>query len=676
MGEGAPIAARPPERLGRVTVLSPGGTAKERFLRSLQGPIEDRASVPSLPDAGADDFESAYLGWEMARSAPGLAPDEKRAIGALAAACVVAMRAGSTRVPVDETRLRVALAPLRATDAVPVAHAILARVRSGTATDPVRAVVGRVGERKPLVLDGEWLYPERMRVLEERFCARVRARLLAAASVRDARSVGRAIAAVSAGPPALTEEQKRAVREALGAPLALVTGGPGTGKTTIVVALLRALAWLGEPMDAVAIAAPTGKAAQRLRDAIADGLAKTPVDFVEAGLRVIAPTPQTLHRLLGWSPERGRFARHENDPLPHRVVVVDEASMVDLAMMDRLLCALSDHARLVLLGDADQLPSVEAGAVFRDLCAALRAVRLSTNLRVGRDPNARRIVAAAHAVNAGKLDAQFDDSVATRRSVGEVAFEGVEHLAAPWSSVGPALLDRWWNERIASMDDFAHRIARTYRLEAGAFDEREGAELRALFDHYARARLLCATRIRAIPTSAEAINDQLLARFRDSSPRAWRAHRSSALGPGVPIVVERNDYEHQLFNGDQGIVVRVELGGHTAGGTGGENTGAALMAVFRQGEGYQAFPIETLSHIAPSLATTVHKAQGSEFDDLVLILPEADMPLLTRELLYTGMTRARRSILLIGARDLLGRAVSRSIERHTGVAENLRISAR
>ena len=158
------------------------------------------------------------------------------------------------------------------------------------------------------------------------------------------------------GPPPLTAEQKRAVRESLARPLGLVTGGPGTGKTTIVVAILRALAWAGVPMAQVAIAAPTGKAAQRLEESLGAGLSRAARDMADAALVSIAPSAQTIHRLLGWSPSAGRFSRHENDPLPSRVVIVDEASMIDLALMDRLFRALKPDARVVLLGDADQLP--------------------------------------------------------------------------------------------------------------------------------------------------------------------------------------------------------------------------------------------------------------------------------------------------------------------------------
>jgi exodeoxyribonuclease V alpha subunit len=638
-----------------VSGLSPGGTARSRFLVA-RGLADDGPRSVVWQPADPELQEPAYLGWEIGRCAPDLDRGARHAVELLAASCVEAMHAGSTRVPTD-MRLRLALAAVGAEDSLPAVRAVLERARTG---DPaVTVVLGPPGARTPLVFDGEWVYAERMRVLEERFCARVGGRVERRLPSHDGK-VTKVLRAVADGPPALTDEQKRAVRKALTSPFALVTGGPGTGKTTIVVALLRALSWTGVTMEAIAIAAPTGKAAQRLQEALASGLAAAARDMAEAALSTIPPEPQTLHRLLGWSPSTGRFARHENDPLPHRVVVVDEASMIDLAAMDRLLRALRPDARLVLLGDADQLPSVEAGAVFRDLCAALGAERLTVNLRVASDPSAQRIVDAARAVNAGRVDSHFTAAVTTRRTAEELCFEGVEHLAAPWTETGEALLERWWSARVASLEGFAERVSRPLRMRDGQLEESDQHELRALFEHYGRARLLCATRGRAFETGAEAINDALLARLRGGArPRRWRAVE---LAPGTPVLFERNDYERRLFNGDQGLVVRVDTG---------DGSGARPTAVFPRRGGFVAFPVDSLTDLVPAFAMTVHKAQGSEFDHVGLVLPEADMPLLTRELVYTAMTRARRSVVLVGELDLLVRTVSRAIERHSGVAERL-----
>jgi exodeoxyribonuclease V alpha subunit len=645
-----------------VSALVPTGTARERFLGARGEDHGHTASLTTRPAEAEwaaldpEQREPAYLGWEIARCAARLDPAARRAVEALAAACVAAMRAGSTRVPLDG-RLGAALAAAGVEATLAAARSVIERARAGDAE--VRLVVGGPGDRTPLLVEGDWLYAERMRVLEERFCERVRGRVERAPS-HDAKKVAKALKAVADGPPALTDEQKRAVKAALTAPLALVTGGPGTGKTTIVVALLRALWWTGVPMESVAIAAPTGKAAQRLKQSIAQGLGQAPRDMAEATLASIAPEPQTIHRLLGWSPTRGRFARHENDPLPHRVVLVDEASMIDLAAMDRLLRALKEDARLVLLGDSDQLPSVEAGAVFRDLCASLGAARLTTNLRVARDPGGQRIVEAAAAVNAGAVDASFHAAVTPRRAVSELAFEGVEHLDGGWERHGDELLDAWWRMRVASLPDFGLRAGQTFRLVNGELQESDVAEVRAILDHHARARLLCATRVRGFPTGAEAINDWLLARLRGGSrPRRWRRLELEA---GTPVVFERNDYDRQLFNGDQGLVLRVATGG---------DVDDELVAAFPRGDGFVTFPLDALPDLAPAFAMTVHKAQGSEFDHVGLVLPDGDMPLLTRELVYTAMTRARRSVVLAGPSDLLARAVSRTLERHCGVAERL-----
>ena len=628
-----------------MSVLSPFGTARIRFER---GPVANDA-----PALDVEQAELAFLGAEVARLAQGLPRDDQRVLADVAAAALTAVRAGSTRVPVASLGSGAAL---------------VERARKHDDGDPVTAVIGRAGDRTPLVIEGEWLYVERMRLLEERFCALVRERL--ASPVRDAqadaRAATRALKAVADGPPALTEEQKRAVRAALTTPFALVTGGPGTGKTTIVLALLRALAWTGLPLDAIAVAAPTGKAAHRLQQSIVAGLAATRGDISDAALRSGAPTPQTVHRLLGWSPTTGRFARHENDPLPQRVVIVDEASMIDLALMDRLLRALRPDARLVLLGDADQLPSIEAGAVFRDLCHALGGVRLTTNLRVANDADARRILGAAEAINSGVVGDAWRAVVSTRDSVSALSLTGVEHLAARWTDVADDLLDRWWKDRITASGDFDRLASQVFHVADGRVDPAEAPDARALFELHARARILCATRVRGIATSTETIDDALLARLRGASrSRRWRAEQ---LAAGAPVLVERNDYERGLFNGDQGIVLRIAEGGGAP----------ELAAAFPRGDQFEVFPLDTLPDVAPAFALTVHKAQGSEFDHVALVLPETDMPLLTRELLYTAVTRARRSVLLVGAppardgtAELLARAVARTLERHSGIAERL-----
>jgi exodeoxyribonuclease V alpha subunit len=370
------------------------------------------------------------------------------------------------------------------------------------------------------------------------------------------------------------------------------------------------------------------------------------------------PEPQTLHRLLGWSPARGRFLRHENDRLPHKVVVVDEASMIDLLLMDRLFRALADDARLVLIGDADQLPSVEAGAVFRDLCAGLGAARLTKNLRVAADPSAHRIVALSKVVNAGVGDDRLR-SVVTPTAAGALTFAGVEHVQAPFGAAGDAFLERWWAERVAS-PAFDRAASRVYVEDGGSVREEDRADLRALHEHLGSARILCATRVQGHPACADEINRRLLARL--AAGTASRATRRGPHVPGTPVLIQRNDYERRLFNGDQGVVVKVDRGRGDA---------PELMAAFARGKGFELWPVDDLPDLGVAFAMTVHKAQGSEVEHVALVLPDADIPLLTRELVYTAVTRARRSVALVGPYELLARAVSRSVERHSGIAEAL-----
>jgi exodeoxyribonuclease V alpha subunit len=615
-----------------------------------------------------DALEPAYLGWEVARCARGLDARSREALAAMAAACVVAIQSGSTRIPVGEAHIGAALESAGRGGERSAALSLLARARQADRADPVCSIIGHPGDRCPLVLEGEWLSTERMWKLERRFCERV---LVRAGNGRKPQppgflpdgALGRALTAVAEGPPRLTPEQKRAVKQALSAPLGLVTGGPGTGKTTIVVALLRALAWSGLPMATLAIAAPTGKAAQRLQEAISAGLALAARDIADNALASLVPPPQTIHRLLGWSPATGRFSRHENDPLPCRFVIVDEASMVDLALMDRLLRALKPEARLVLLGDADQLPSIEAGAVFRDLCAALGAARLSANLRVSSERGGEGILEVARAVNAGSVEGVVAGLGAPRRSAREVAFEGIEHLAGGWSDVGDSLLEHWWLAQAPRLEALSAHVSRTYRLLDGRFDEDASPALNALLAHHQRGRFLCATRMKGLATSADSINRQVLERWRSKLPRMIRYGRSSRLCPGAPVMVERNDYERGLFNGDLGVVVQGEEGGN-----------AGLFVAFRRRGDWAAFPLESLAEMAPAFAVTVHKAQGSEHEQVVAVLPDVDMPILTREWLYTALTRARRSVLIVGTQALLTCAVTRRVERYSGLREKLVVS--
>jgi exodeoxyribonuclease V alpha subunit len=533
------------------------------------------------------------------------------------------------------------------------------------------------------VLEGDRLYQQNILWYEDRLVAALRARA-GRPSGRDATQIDRAVSAiVTTSTPAPSTEQTEAVRFALGRRLAAIAGGPGTGKTTVALTLVRALARLGVAPTAIALAAPTGKAANRLEESILLGLARAPARSSEdEALSDALPGAQTLHRLLGYSPHSGRFNHHGNNRLAHAAVVIDESSMIDLFIMERLLAALRDDACLILLGDADQLPSVGTGVVFKDLADRKRgpasvSIRLTQSHRV--DPARRagsRILEVAARVRAGDA-AGAATSMAARESLADaqahIDADGVALIAPTNPGNSPALagfLDAWHRMRVATHPAPADLRGATLALSQGVFSPTDLDRLRAAYAHHRAHRLLCVTRGR--PTGAAAANARLHACFAmgaGGDPNGVTAGieptgATAAFLPGEPIMMGRNDYDRGLWNGDQGLVARVSEAGRTP----------RLMAVF-PGAGENAFSAWDIENLGDAIelafALTVHKAQGSEFDDVALILPEAPVPLLTRELLYTALTRSRRAVFVYGGADVFAAGVARPLSRVSGVAAKL-----
>jgi exodeoxyribonuclease V alpha subunit len=248
--------------------------------------------------------------------------------------------------------------------------------------------------------------------------------------------------------------------------LTAISGGPGTGKTSVVVSILRVLARLGVDLESVALAAPTGKAAKRMEESVQKGLLAIPNrSEVDEEILECLPEARTLHRLLGYSPKMGGFRHHENNPLANEIVIIDEASMIDLGLMDRLLRAVPMDARLILLGDADQLPSVDAGAVFRDLLPPKEGVPdddprrdasvvLSESYRMDLSDSAgRNILKVAAKINAGQAESLFDpnapqdETITERPSVDELTFHGAELLAeGNKTQKKNTFLERWFTD--------------------------------------------------------------------------------------------------------------------------------------------------------------------------------------------------------------------------------------
>ncbi len=425
--------------------------------------------------------------------------------------------------------------------------------------------------------------------------------------------------------PSGYDEQRAAARAAATQWTTVLTGGPGTGKTTTVAGLLALLAEQSPTPLRIALSAPTGKAAARLQEAVATATeALAPADRERLG----PLGAQTLHRLLGWRPGSStRFRHHRGNRLPHDVVVVDESSMVSLTMMARLVEAVRGDARLLLVGDPDQLASVEAGAVLADLVSGLDArapgavAALRTSHRFG-----ARIGALAEALRIGDADRVLD-----LLRAGDPEIE----LVDPEDATGTATVRRVVLE---------HALAIRSAALAGDAD---GA-VAALDRH----RLLCAHR--AGPYGVEHWNREV-ERWLGDATGTQVAH-----GPpwyvGRPLLVTANDYGLGLFNGDTGVVVA---------------EGDGLRAVVAGVGPHHSFATSRLSEVQTMHAMTVHKSQGSQAEAVTVLLPPEDSPLLTRELFYTAVTRAQSVVRVVATEAAVRAAVSTRAQRATGLRRRL-----
>ncbi len=426
------------------------------------------------------------------------------------------------------------------------------------------------------------------------------------------------------------EEQRSAAEIVLSQAVTVLTGGPGTGKTTTVA---RLLALLAEQADLpggvglrIAMAAPTGKAAARLTEAVAAEVARldSPDRKRLAGLEAT-----TLHRLLGSRPDTSvRFRHHRGNRLPHDVIVVDETSMVSLTMMARLLEAVRPDARLILVGDPDQLASVEAGAVLADLVDGLseredtRVATLLSSHRFGES-----IGALADAIRVGDAD----------RVIG-VLRAGGGHID-------------WIDDEDPTDRLRAILVAPALRVREAAVLGADAVALEALDGH----RLLCAHR--RGPFGVEHWNRQVHRWLTEESGLpAW-----SEWYAGRPLLVTANDYGLRLYNGDTGVVVARQAG---------------LRAVISGAAGPLEFATSRLSDVETMYAMTIHKSQGSQADEVTVLLPPEDSRLLTRELFYTAVTRAKTKVRVVGSQAAVRAAIGRRAVRASGLRQRLKAGVR
>ena len=449
--------------------------------------------------------------------------------------------------------------------------------------------------------------------------------------------------------------QKVAAAVALTRRISVISGGPGTGKTTTVARLLAALIQTTrQPRCRIRLAAPTGKAAARLTESLGEALRRLPLTDEQ---KALLPTEaSTLHRLLGAQPGSQRMRYHAGNPLHLDVLVVDEASMIDLPMMARLIDALPEHGRVIFLGDRDQLASVEAGAVLGDICAWVNA-----GYTAGRAAQLERLT--GHPVPAGESDvagALRDSLCLLQKSYRFGSHSGIGSLARAVNNG-----DRHGIRatlRQAFEDIVLHPLSTTEEYEVMLKQSQEGygrylqllrerAEPEALIAAFGEFQLLCA--LRDGPYGVSGVNEQLEQML--NRRRAITLPRHSRWYEGRPVMISRNDSALGLFNGDIGIALE---------------RGEGLRVWFPMPDGsIKSVQPSRLPEHDTAWAMTVHKSQGSEFDHAALILPAKIVPLVTRELVYTAITRAKQRLSIYADEQVLTQSIVARTERRSGLAD-------
>lgn len=554
----------------------------------------------------------------------------------------------------------------------------LATVRSTVSTDDEGVDVGAlpwpdgdwaatmatsalVGEGLPLRLEGTRLYLDRYWAAECQVAADLLALAAASAAAVDETVLAEGLARLfpEGEDPDL---QRLAAASAVLRGVSVIAGGPGTGKTTTVARVLALLedqaTSAGSRPPLVALAAPTGKAAVRLNEAVAEEAGRLPIRDDQRG-RLAELRGQTLHRLLGWSPNRTRFRHDRRNRLAHDVVVVDETSMVSLTHMARLVEAVRPDGRLILLGDPEQLASVEAGAVLGDLVGPatgglqMRADARETLARVTAQqvpatepasdtPIGDGIVVLRRVHRFGVGIAELADAVRRGDAEATLGVLSAGHDDVIWLPVGAAA----GPEMLTPVSAAAVKAGRAVWEAAGAGAAEEALEALGSF------RLLCAHR--RGPEGAATWNQRI---------EGWLEVEVEGFGAegrwytGRPLLVTVNDYSLRLYNGDTGVVVAGE--------------GGRPQAVFERGEEVVAVSPARLASVETVYAMTIHKSQGSQFATVAVLLPEIGSPILTRELLYTAVTRGQDRVMVVASEEAIVGAVRRPIARASGLRQRL-----
>jgi len=498
-------------------------------------------------------------------------------------------------------------------------------------------LVGHPGEFTPLVLtESGLLYLYRYWQDEQRVASLIKQRLKPV-MISDKAQLLQDFTSWTNTQPGL-DWQKVAVLMALTRQFCVISGGPGTGKTTIVLKLLQLLLNQDKTMR-IALAAPTGKAAARLQQAIGNK------EQSQTGVNLEA---KTLHRLLGITANHEQGQYNAKRPLAIDVLIVDEASMVDISMMAKLLKALPQSARLILLGDSQQLASVESGAVLANLCRDDVAFSPAFSAQVvevigDKLPNEAASSLLMDSVVILQHSYRFDGQSLIGQMAQAVQTGNEDQFIGVLATADETI---WWQQ----MDQMSIqlRVMSLYQAFFKAVQNQQNA--RVCLELFEQSRVLCA--LKRGPESVDSVNYLV---ERALAKQAWRTHQG--FYHGRPIMVTQNDYRQSLFNGDMGLILHDDQG--------------ELAACFIDNDALRWIALNRLPAHETAYAMTVHKSQGSEFDKVCIVLPENSTPLLTRELLYTAITRAKKQVSLIATEPMLRQAVITQHQREMGLRMEL-----
>jgi len=520
-------------------------------------------------------------------------------------------------------------------------------------------VVGQPGDFKPLILDqANRLYLHRYWKYESELAGSIirlaKGNVFPEDQQKLKEGLARLFPKTSGGE---VDWQMVAAFAAMRRRLCIISGGPGTGKTRTVVILL-ALLLEQHPAMRIALAAPTGKAAARLQEAVKNAKATLPCE--PATKNRLPDEASTIHRLLGSIPNSAHFRHNAETPLPFDAVVVDEASMVDLALMAKLVAAIPTSGRLILLGDKDQLASVEAGAVLADLCNGDEPTRFSdqftnelkkaTSLTLPADSVGGAASGLADCIVGLRKNYRFGDhSSIYRLSQAVNAGDSENALKVLRESAGSSAAQVVWKTLPPSN---GLKAALKPHVLSRYQEYLQAANPTAALDAFGKFRILCA--LRSGPYGVENLNRLV----EEILTEAGLIHAEGRYYAGRPVMVVRNDYNLKLFNGDIGFIRLTETKELRACFTGPQQT---LREVI---------PLRLPEH-ETAYAMTVHKSQGSEFERVLLILPKDDSAVLSRELVYTGLTRASAGVELWSDPEIFTTAVRRKITRRSGLREAL-----